>query len=114
MVRFSKSAHIIAAHKIRRLRLTELASRFDVVQRLWSMGCDRDWHSPEELAERLPLSTQEVRCLLNFLVRYGFAEMRMELVMKVRMKDLGPSPAEAAGLLRMVCASGMWMTDDAS
>jgi len=87
------------------MRLGELISGFsrvDIVQRVWLVGRDRRWHSPEELAEQLPLDTGTVEAVLDFLVKYGFAESNGRTAKRVRINPFAPCPSELARFLRSI------------
>jgi len=70
------------------------------VQRVWSLASDGRWYSLEELAKQLVLSVVQVRMVLDFLVKYGFAEWKDELETEFRIKADAPSPCEIAKVLR--------------
>lgn len=80
-------------------------SGIDVIQRVWLVGRDRGWHSPEELAEMLPLNTRIVEAALDFLVKYGFAETSGGTARKVRINPFTPSPCELARFVRSIAGT---------
>jgi hypothetical protein len=79
------------------LRLYSLA---DVVQSVWLTARGQRWYSAKELADQLVLGVPEVEAVLSFLAKYGFAELKMDRGMKVRMNPSTPSPADVVGVLR--------------
>ncbi len=82
-----------------------MAHRFPrrgVIDKIWSIAADGRWHSRRSLIDQIPFKATEVVAALDFLVKYGFAESSTAGEEKFRMITDGPSPMEAANLLRAV------------
>ena len=76
--------------------------RRGVIDRIWSIAADGRWHSRRSLVDQIPVKPTEVVAALDFLVKYGFAKSSTAGGKKFRMITRGPSPMEAANLLRAV------------
>lgn len=86
-------------------------SLVDVIDRVWSTARDGRWHLVGELASQLLLSTQDVKTVLSFLLKYEFAEMIMGPVIWVRMDPLSPSPGTIAETLSDLVAKETYGLD---
>ena len=77
--------------------------RVDAIEMVWSTLADGCWHSRRSIINRIPtLRSTEVTAALDFLTRYGFVESSTADHERLRMVTDGPSPMEAACLLRAV------------
>jgi hypothetical protein len=77
--------------------------RVDAIEIVWSTLADCCWHSRNSIIKRIPaLRSTEVIAALDFLMRYGFVESSTPDQERLRMITDGPSPMEAADLLRAV------------
>jgi hypothetical protein len=77
--------------------------RVDAIQMVWLAVADGCWHSRLSIIKRIPaLGSMEVISVLDFFVKYGFAEPSVAGEERFRVITDGPSPMEAAGLLRIV------------
>ena len=88
--------------KLVRWHMAHRFPRPDVIERVWSLARDGRWHSRGSLVERSRFGAEEVAAALHFLVRYDFAETSTVREERFRMISDGPSPMEAANLLRVV------------
>ena len=76
--------------------------RASVIDRVWLVASDGRWHSRRDLVQQTRFDGEEIKAALRFLVKYGFAESSIAGQEKFRMITDGPSPMEAANLLRAV------------
>jgi DNA-binding IclR family transcriptional regulator len=76
--------------------------RSEVVNAVWLAARDGRWCSLRALAQKTRIKEEEITAALRFLVRYGFAETLGESAVRFRMVRHGPSPFEAANLLRAI------------
>jgi hypothetical protein len=76
--------------------------RYDVVDWVWLAAADGRWRSQHGVAQKSRFNEEEIAAALHFLVRYGFAESSPAEEKRFRMITHGPSPFEAANLLRAV------------
>jgi hypothetical protein len=74
--------------------------RREIVDGVWLAAADGRWRSLRGLARRTRFREEEIAAALRFLVKYGFAESSSAEVERFRMITHGPSPFEAANLLR--------------
>ena len=74
--------------------------RADVIDRVWLVAADGRWHARRGLAQQTQLDGEEIMAALRFLVKYGFAESSTAKEGSFKMITDGPSPAEAAKILR--------------
>jgi len=78
-------------------------SRNSLLDTVWALASDRQWHTVEEVTARLPFDASEVSMVFDFLLKYGFAESTGTGEKKrVRLFDFAPSPREVAMILRHV------------
>ncbi len=77
------------------------SSSMNVADMLWKVARDGMWHTPNELYSRIDFERSAVRDALNFLVKYGFAQLDASKGTNAfRMKASAPSPMETARILR--------------
>jgi hypothetical protein len=97
------SNHILPIKEKLRLTMMGALCRVDAIQMVWSAVADGYWHSRLSIIDRIPaLESAEVISVLDFFVKYGFAESSIAGEERLRLITDGPSPIEAAGLLRIV------------
>jgi hypothetical protein len=72
--------------------------RADVIDKVWMVAADGQWHSRRGLVQQTQLDREEVMAALRFLVKHGFAESSTAKEERFRITD-GPSPAEVARIL---------------
>ncbi len=78
----------------------------NVADMLWRVARDGMWHTPDELYGRIGFERSAVRDALNFLVKYGFAQLDASKGTNAfRMKVSAPSPMETASILRSLTFS---------
>jgi hypothetical protein len=76
--------------------------RANVIEMVWSAAADARWHSRRNILKDMPFRAAEVYAALDFLVRYGFAELSAPRNDHIRMIMNGPSPMEAMKLIRVL------------
>jgi hypothetical protein len=76
--------------------------RCDIVDGVWRAAADGRWRSQRGLVHKTRFNEEEIAAALRFLVKYGFAESSPAKEKRFRMITHGPSPFEAANLLRAV------------
>ena len=76
--------------------------RCEVVDWVWLAAADGRWRSLRDLVSKTRFREEEIAAALRFLVRYGFAESSPAELERFKMVTHGPSPFEAANLLRAV------------
>ena len=69
-----------------------------LIDAIWSVAHDGRWHTPDDLARGLPFGVDRISEALDFLWRFGFAEL--SATRGFRMSSTGPSPREVAGIIR--------------
>ena len=72
-----------------------------VVDELWSLTGDGQWHSARALVQRSSFKPDVVNAALEFLVKYGFVQSSGDMEMRVMMVG-GPSPGEVAKVLSVL------------
>jgi len=72
---------------------------FDVV---WSALCENEWLSSRELKAASGADDKALASILDFLVRWNFAEVRRSPGLHVRRRSGAISPTEVVGLLRTI------------
>jgi hypothetical protein len=77
----------------------------DMVDLVWSLMRDGEFYSPADLANALGQPTDTIVRILEFLARYKFAERVTKRELIFRKIPPGPSPGEAAKILRMLRAN---------
>jgi predicted transcriptional regulator len=77
----------------------------DMVDLVWSLMRDGEFYSPADLANTLGQPTDSIVRILEFLARYKFAERVTKRELIFRKISTGPSPSEAAKILRMLRAN---------
>jgi hypothetical protein len=76
--------------------------RCEIVDGVWLAAADGRWRSLNSLVQKTRFRKEEIAGALRFLVKYGFAESSSAKLERFRMIMHGPSPFEAANLLRAV------------
>jgi len=76
--------------------------RSGVVDGVWLAAADGRWRSYRDLVHKTRFKEEEIAAALRFLVKYGFAESSPAGEKRFRMITQGPSPFEAANLLRAI------------
>jgi ribulose kinase len=76
--------------------------RCELVDWVWLAAADGRWRSQCDLFHKTRFKEEEIAAALRFLVKYGFAESSPAEVERFKMVTYGPSPFEAANLLRAV------------
>jgi len=71
-----------------------------VVDCVWLVGQDGQWHSRNELAKHLPFRLEHVAAAVDFLVKYGFAQFSSQHGRRFRLIRESPPPRDIAQLLR--------------
>lgn len=66
---------------------------------------DGEFYSPQDLANTLGQTTDTIVRILEFLTRYQFIEQITKHELIFRKTPTGPSPSEAAKVLRMLRAN---------
>jgi len=79
-----------------------------VIDAAWEAARDEQWHSLRSLADRTQLGTEAVTAALDFLLRYGFGQSCVLDGLRFRIIGGGPSPMEAADLLRSLQLGVNW------
>lgn len=69
---------------------------------VWSALSERRWQSPDELKAALGVDESTLMRIVDFLVRWGFAEVRRFPSLDVRRKSGAASPTDVVDLLRAV------------
>lgn len=69
---------------------------------VWSALSERRWQSPEELKAASGVDESTLMRIVDFLVRWGFAEVRRFPSLHVRRKSGVVSPTEVVGVLLAV------------
>jgi hypothetical protein len=77
-----------------------------VVDVVWTAAGDGRWHARRRIAEEVPFEAEEVTAALDFLVRYGFAQSSPLDGKRFKIVMGGPSPMEAAKILRAMASRG--------
>jgi len=77
----------------------------ETVDLVWSLMQDGEFYSPADLANTLEQPTCTIVRILKFLERYKFIERITKRESIFRKIPTGPSPAEAATILRMLRAN---------
>jgi len=77
----------------------------DIIDLVWSLMRDGEFYSPADLANTLGQPTDTIVRILEFLARYKFAERMTKRELIFRKIPNGPSPNEAAKILRMLSAN---------
>ena len=77
----------------------------DMIDLVWSLMRDGEFYSPADLANTLGQPTDTIVRILEFLARYKFAERMTKRELIFRKIPNGPSPGEAAKILRMLSAN---------
>ena len=74
--------------------------RIGVVDAVWLVGRDGRWHTQSDFAKRAGFRDDDVAGVLDFLVKYGFAQSSSPAERKFKRIMNGPSPMKAAEILR--------------
>jgi hypothetical protein len=82
--------------------------RPDVIDRVWSVASDGQWHSRRTLVSQIAFAASEITAAVSFLVKYGFAESSGVGEERFKIFTTGPSPKEAASLLGVVESQEDW------
>ena len=77
----------------------------DIIDLVWSLMRDGEFYSPADLANTLGQTTDAIARILEFLARYKFVERMTKRELIFRKIPTGPSPGEAAKILRMLRAN---------
>ena len=77
----------------------------DMVEFVWSSMRDGELYSPADLANTLEQQTDTIVRILEFLATYKFIERMTKRELIFRKIPTGPSPNEAAKILRMLRAN---------
>jgi len=75
------------------------SSRIGVVDAVWSVARDGDWHTQSSFAKRTSFRDDDVARALDFLVKYGFAMSSLSVERRFKTIADGPSPMKAAEIL---------------
>ena len=76
-----------------------------MIDLVWSLMRDGEFYSPADLANTLGQPTDTIVRILEFLARYKFAERMTKRELIFRKIPNGPSPSEAAKILRTLSAN---------
>jgi hypothetical protein len=79
--------------------------RLETVDHVWSLMRDGEFYSPADLANILGQPIDTTVRILEFLARYKFIERMTKCELIFRKIPIGPSPAEAVTILRMLRAN---------
>ncbi len=79
-----------------------ISMSLDMIDLVWSLMRDGEFYSPADLANTLGQPTDTIVRILEFLIRYNFAERMTKRELIFRKIPIGPSPGEAAKILRML------------
>jgi len=77
-------------------------TRADVIGTVWNAAADGEWHLRRSLIDHISFEPEEILAALDFLVKYGFAQSATLEEEAFRMITNGPSPMEAAEILRIL------------
>ncbi len=78
----------------------------NVADMLWTVARDGMWHTADELYGRIGFERNAVRDALNFLIKYGFAQLDASKgAEEFRLKASSPSPMETVRILRSLTHS---------
>jgi hypothetical protein len=77
-----------------------LFARADVIDTVWATAADGNWRLRRTLVDKLSFQPEEIQAALDFLLKYGFAQSSKLGEEAFRMIKEGPSPMEAAKVLR--------------
>ena len=81
-------------------------SSVNLADLLWNAARDGMWHTPDEVFQRMPFKEGAIQTALNFLVKYGFAQLDATKGPNAfRMKMSSPSPMETVRILRSLTRS---------
>jgi len=69
-----------------------------IVDRVWCMLLDGQWHTRHGVSRMLHSSEDEASLVLNFLIKYGFLEVSDQD--RLRALTLSPPPSCAVRILR--------------
>ena len=79
--------------------MSEFSLLTSVVDFVWLMGRDGQWHSQKQLTKHKPFSPEHVAAAVNFLVTYGFAESTNKRGGRFRLVRGSPHPRDVAKVL---------------
>ena len=82
-----------------------ISMSLDMVDLVWSLMRDGEFYSPDDVANIVGEPIEAIVRVLEFLVRYKFAERMTRRELIFRKIPNGPSPGDAAKILRMLRAN---------
>lgn len=86
--------------------MSDSSSRVGLVDMVWSLAGDGRWHTRNDLEKHVPFSPKELSAVVDFLVKYGFAQLSVKRVKRFKMVVDCPSPMEAANILESLGLPG--------
>jgi hypothetical protein len=77
----------------------------DMVDLVWSLMRNGEFYTPDDVANIVGEPTEDIVRVMEFLARYKFAERMTKRELIFRKIPNGPSPSDAAKILRMLGAN---------
>jgi hypothetical protein len=71
-----------------------------LIDLVWAAALDGQWHTIDDLSERIPKTRAELVEAVSFLAKYGFVESCWKHEKRFRVITASPAPCEVAAELR--------------